>query len=210
MQVRGADDNDGKNLVELIIASGRQSLAAIFDIDTKHNCKGFLLSALVNKEGQYGYANHWLIEHKEQVIGCVSAWHSELDQGFHQATLHSVLQYFGPKHSLEVLARSQIVQDFIPKPQKHQYCIGHLAVVPVFQRQGAATALLNFMSQKALLQGKSQLSLDVPADNQAALNFYLHQGFEVQASSLLTSAMQKRGFGPHLHMVKTLIQPLAF
>lgn len=205
MRVRRAIQQDCEILRDLILSSGPQSLAAIFDINSQFHCKGFLLSALAYENGQFGYANHWLVEQQGLVIGSVSAWHSELDKTFHQATLQSVLQYYGSEHGIEVLLRSQIVQEFIPKPRAHQWCIGHLAVAQSCQRQGAATALLNVMSLEAQRHNKSELSLDVPICNQSAIAFYQHYGFRNQQQSILSQTMLDAGFSRHLHMGKALV-----
>tara|TARA_R110002153_G_scaffold20814_6_gene70325 strand:+ start:1636 stop:2253 length:618 start_codon:yes stop_codon:yes gene_type:complete len=205
MKVRLANQHDCESLSDLILASAPQSLTAIFDINSQFHCKGFLLSALANENGQFGYANHWVIEQQGAVIGSVSAWYSELDKTFHQATLHSLMQYYGAEHVLEVLSRSQLVQEFIPKPKAQQWCIGHLAVAESFQRQGAATVLLNVMSQAAKQHNKIELSLDVPIDNHSAITFYQHHGFKIQQQSILSQAMLDAGFSSHLHMGKSLV-----
>jgi ribosomal protein S18 acetylase RimI-like enzyme len=139
------------------------------------------------------------------VIGSVSTWHTELDKTFHQATLQSLIQYYGAELVHEVLSRSQLVQEFIPKPSAHQWCIGHLAVAEPNQRQGAATMLLNVMSQEAKRHNKIELSLDVPIDNHSAISFYQHYGFKIQQQSILSQAMLDAGFSCHLHMGKSLV-----
>lgn len=204
MKVRRATQLDSAILCELIIASGSKSLTAIFDIDAEFNCKSFIASALLEQNGQFGFGNHWIVEKSGIAMGVVSAWHSELDKEFHHATLQSVVRYYGEKHSIGVLARSQIVQTFIPKPTKSQWCIGHLAVLSSFHRQGLGSTLLNFMAEKAILHGRSALTLDVPIDKQSAIDFYLKYGFNIKGYSINSDVMHKAGFAQHVHLQKLI------
>jgi ribosomal protein S18 acetylase RimI-like enzyme len=203
MKVRVAVEEDAQQLSDLILASGPQSFSAIFDFNEQRHCKRFLLSALSKEHGQFGYANHWVVEHKGLVIGSVSAWHTELNKDFHLATLQSVIDYY-QECSVDVLTHAKIVQEFIPKPQSFEWCIGHLAVLPEYQKQGAASTLLEFMAKIAQLHGKTQLSLDVPVNNQDAITFYLRMGFIATEYSIESEAMLQLGFSQHLHMQKSI------
>lgn len=204
MLVRRAIQSDSQILSELIFASGGQSLAAMFDIAPQFNSQGFLRRALCQGGGQFGFANHWVGELDGAVVACISAWHTELGNAFHQVSLQSVIQYYGTEHSMKVLSRSMVVQDFIPKPQRHQLCIGHLAVLPTYQRQGFATYLLNDMSEKAKALGKSEITLDVPVSNHQAIQFYQSLGFTLRQRSIESDAMKALGFAQHLHLFKSI------
>ncbi|KXI30161.1 GNAT family N-acetyltransferase [Paraglaciecola hydrolytica] len=205
MNIRPACQQDASQLAELIYASGPQILESVFGTSKPYNPRDFLLSALQHKDGQYGFANHYVAIEDDKILAAVCGWHSELKTHFHQATLHSVVAYFGVELSLEVLARSQITQQIIPGPQPHEWCIGHLSVNLEYQKQGVASQLLNFMTELALQNGKSQLSLDVSQDNHNAIQFYLQRGFSILSTSALTAEMQNLGFSRHLHMSKSLV-----
>jgi ribosomal protein S18 acetylase RimI-like enzyme len=204
MIIRPACQQDISLLAELIYASGSQVLESVFRFNNQHNPQDFLLSALQYKEGQYGFANHWLALKNDKILAVVCAWHTELNSDFHQATVNSVVEYFGLEHSIDVIARSQVVKHFIPTPQPHEWCIGHLAVLPKYQRQGVASQLLQFMGELALQKGKSTLSLDVSQDNHSAIQFYQQLGFNIVTTSELTTEMQHLGFTRHLHMCKLI------
>ena len=205
MMIRGACQQDAPQLATLIYASGPVLIESVFACTQQHNAQGFLLSAASHEFGQYGFANHFVAVENEQVLGSVCAWHTELNASFAQATLHSVVQYFGLELSLEVVARSQIIKHFISPPLNHEWCIGHFAVFPQYRRQGVARRLLQFMTELAQNSGKTTLSLHVAANNHSAIKFYQQQGFNLNSTAELTTEMQGLGFAAHWHMQKKLV-----
>lgn len=203
MLIRKARQQDALLLSQLIYASGSQVLDTVFG--QQPICQDFLHSALQQADGQYGFNNHWLAVDGDKVLGSISAWHHELGEQFHQASLKRVIDYYGIEQGLDVIARSQILRQFIPPPQAEEWCIGHLAVFAPHQRQGVASQLLSYMAKAAIKHHKTLLSLDVGQDNQGATAFYLRHGFSVTACSELTPDMQQLGFSRHLHLQKSLV-----
>ncbi|WP_293746254.1 GNAT family N-acetyltransferase [uncultured Paraglaciecola sp.] len=204
MKIRQATLGDVKALAPLIFSSAPSALAAIFDINDELSASHFLHSSLSTEDGQYGFANHWLVEIDHQVAGCISAWHSHLPDSFHQATLHKLTGFYGIAHALSVVQSSQTLQDCFPKPQEHEWCIGHFAVSTEHQRKGVGTALLDFMHKQALSCGKSELCLDVESINTQAIGFYLGHGFVKKQESGVSSRMQTLGISSHFHLNKLI------
>ena len=204
MKTRQAKRSDADILGQLILSSAPVSLPAIFGINDEFSAFNFLRSSFLLSDGQYGYANHWVAEVDNQVVGCFSPWHIDLTEVFHQGTLTALIGFYGIIHTLAVVQTSQALQDCIPKPQKHEWCIGNFAVLPQYQKQGVGTALLKFMQQQALTSSKIALSLDVACDNMQAINFYLHQGFIEINKSGVSPRMQALGISSHLHLSKKL------
>lgn len=205
MIIRGACQHDAPLLAKLIYASGPQLIESVFGFNQHHNAQNFLLSAANHENGQYGFANHFVALENEQVLASVCPWHTELSASFGQATLQSVVQYFGLEYSLEVVARSQIIKHFISPPLSHEWCIGHFAVFPQYRRQGVATRLLQFMTELAQNSGKTTLSLHVAADNHSAIQFYQQQGFSLHSTAELSTEMQNLGIAAHWQMHKKLV-----
>lgn len=205
MNIRLATQADAQILAKLIFASAPELLAITLDVDTKFSATNFLRNNLQTADGQYGYANHWVAEINHQVVGCISAWHSDLPNTFHQATLRKLSEFYGLVHTLSVVHVSQVLQDCIPKPEKDELCFGHFAVLNTFQKQGVGSALLSFIHKKALGSGKSVLSLDVQSSNTQALDFYFKKGFVQQSESGVSQRMKTLGIGSHLHLCKRLI-----
>lgn len=204
MQVRRATAKDAPALAELIYGSAPTLLSAIFDIDTEFNAKQFLADSLQQAEGQYGYHNHWVSENQKRVVACVSAWHTDLAETFHQATLRSITQFYGLEQALAILRANQVIVECIPEIAIDEWCIGHVSVTPSFRKQGYANGLITAMAEQAISMNKTALCLDVEASNQLALDFYIKQGFVVFSESANTTAMQKLAIGVHLRLVKQL------
>jgi ribosomal protein S18 acetylase RimI-like enzyme len=177
MQLRPARAQDANGAGHLIINSATSILARMCDVNEDHHSLGVTRHAFTLADGQFGYANHWVIELDDEVAAITSAWHTELTDSFHQATLHSIVSYYGLEDSLEVIKRCQLLKNVIPPPKKDEWCIGHFAVSPSHQRKGLGTELLAHMQTLAALNGKTKLSLDVELHNQVAINFYLDSGF---------------------------------
>lgn len=205
MDIRQANQDDAPTLAQLIFSSAPVALAATFDINEQLSALNFLQTCLSSADGQYGYENHWVAEIDHQVVGCLSAWHSDLPASFHQATLIKLTEFYGIAHALSVAQASQVLQDCIPKPERHEFCIGHFAVLAQYQRQGVGRALLDVMYKQALTFGRSALSLDVEMNNTQAVNFYLRQGFKKINGSGVSPRMQALGIGSHLHLSKPLV-----
>lgn len=207
MKIRQANQGDANSLAALIFSSSPVALAATFNINQELSAINFLKTCLPFAEGQYGYRNHWVAEVDNQVVGCFSAWHSDLDDSFHQATLVKLTEFYGIAHTLSVVQASQVLLDCIPKIKHYEWCIGHLAVEPKYRRLGVATALLDFARKQALSFGKSTLSLDVESTNNQAVAFYLSKGFEQASQSEMSPKMLALGIGRHLHLIQSI--PLA-
>ncbi|MCF2950289.1 GNAT family N-acetyltransferase [Paraglaciecola aquimarina] len=205
MEIRQAKQSDAKVLAQLIYDSAFSLLDATFSLNSQYSALGFLAASVVKPYGQYGFKNHWVVEKNQQVVACISAWHSEMPESFHQATLSSIADYFGLEHAIKVLTNNQTLQDFIPDILPNEWCIGHLSVVKQYQRQGLASALLEFMQLQAKQHKKTEISLDVEAKNTGAIEFYLDQGFSKSAESTLSANMLELGLGQHCHLTKPLI-----
>jgi len=204
MKIRQASRCDAKTLAKLVLCSAPDVLAKTFGINDKLTALDFLYSSLLIEDGQYGYANHWLAEIDNQVVGCISAWHSDLLGSFHQTTLSNLVEFFGVDHALSVVQVSQTLQDCIPSPKQHEWCFGHFAVLEQYQKQGVGSALLKLMHKQALASGKLALSLDVERGNTQAANFYLRRGFVQKSESSISPRMKALGIGSHLHLSKGL------
>lgn len=205
MKIRQANQGDATTLGELIFCSAPVALAATFDINDELSALNFLQTSLLSADGQYGYDNHWVAEIDELTVGCLSVWHSDLPDSFHQATLTNLASFYGVAYAISVVKVSQALQDCIPKLKKHEWCIGHFAVLAQYRRQGVATALLKFAHKQALASGKSTLCLDVESTNSQAIGYYLGQGFVQESASELSLRMKALGICRHLHLSKALV-----
>jgi ribosomal protein S18 acetylase RimI-like enzyme len=204
MQIRQANRGDANTLAQLVFSSASIALTATFEINDELSVMNSLRSSLLTSDGQYGYANHWVAEIENQVVGCLCSWHSDLPDSFHQATLTHLMSFYGIADAISVVQASQALQDCIPKPKKYEWCIGHFAVFEQYQNQGIGSALLTFAHKQALTAGKLVLSLDVDGNNTHATQFYMKQGFIKINESTTSPKMKILGIGSHLHLSKNI------
>ncbi|MFT4995418.1 MAG: ribosomal protein S18 acetylase RimI-like enzyme [Paraglaciecola sp.] len=177
MELRRAQGNDTHPAGRLILSSATNLFSNIFDLSEKHHALAYLRHAFTRADGQFGHANHWVIIDDGQVVAIATAWHTELPTRFHQATLDSIVSYYGLVGGLDVIQGCQRLQDFIPAPKKDEWCVGHFAVSVSHRRRGLGRKLLAHMQRLAVHNGKHKITLDVELSNQDAINFYLDLGF---------------------------------
>lgn len=176
--LRQARKSDVNSLVPLLLSSAPRALPRLFDNPPSYTAKDYLSHALSRSEGQFGYANHWVIAQDDQAVAVACSWVSHPPEGFVSSTLDSLVSYYSGAQLLAVLQRCQALQGVFPKPQAHELCVGHLAVGNQHRRQGLAGQLLDHFQARGRELGKTALSLDVEASNQLAIDCYLKYGFE--------------------------------
>ncbi|MEQ3710138.1 MAG: GNAT family N-acetyltransferase [Tateyamaria sp.] len=86
-----------------------------------------------------------------------------------------------------------------PVPRTGAYYILELSTAASAQGQGIASHLLKSAEERARGSGCTHIALDVSADN-AAVDFYLHKGFEVEIETRVPHLDRAHGIGLHLHM----------
>lgn len=177
MQIRQGNAHDANELSRLVLASATELLPLLFPPVNGLMVEDYLTFSLAKADGQYGYQNHWVVEDKGELIACVSAWHTDLPRTFHQASLSSLVDFYGPEQVASILVRNQRLQSCILPLQPEQWCVGHLAVTPSHQCRGIATRLLEFMQQQGLQHNKTHMCLDVVASNYRAINLYARLGY---------------------------------
>ncbi len=202
--LRRAQHKDAEQLAGLVFAAAENTLSQIFSISSELSALDFLRHSFKQSDGQYGYANHWLITQQNQTVACISAWHSQLPQAFHQATIASITDFYSLADALTVLQKAKVLTHCIPSPQANEWCIGHLAVSESMQGKGLGKALLQHMLKHANKANKTWLSLDVEQTNQQAIDFYQKQGFHLTKVFEQTPTMRQLGIAPHVHMRKKL------
>lgn len=205
MKIRRAELKDAPALASLVYQSAQTLLSVTFNLSPLLSALNFLPRSFCQPHGQYGYHNHWVVEVDQKVVACVSAWHTELDQSFHQATMQSITDFFGPETLLDIMLKNELIEACVPAVKEDEWCIGHLSVVEDYQRQGIAKTLIEHMQVLALEKGKSYLSLDVEVTNEPAIALYTKLGFMKVSQSSINEKMQALKIGQHLHLRLGLI-----
>lgn len=175
--VEQASNEEPNVLASLLFATAPILLSNILSNGDQSKVREYLSYSLTQKDGQYGYGNHYVVRDDSHIIGIGSAWHDALPVGFDQATLNSIHHFFGIDDCIQILHRSSALSFEIPKPTSKQLIIGHLSTSPKYQRRGIATALIVHFIHQARQLGKTEVVVDVEKDNRVAQNCYQKLGF---------------------------------
>jgi GNAT superfamily N-acetyltransferase len=181
----------------LLLSSAPKALRRLFDHSPTYTANDFLTHALSRPQGQFGYANHWVIAQDEQAVAIACCWERDPPPGFVTHTFDGLASFYLGAHLLTVLQRCQALQGVFPKPLANELCVGHLAVNAQHRRQGFASQLLDHFQTLGTQLGKTALSLDVAASNHVAIACYLKYGF-VHTSSQHDESELALGHYAHL------------
>lgn len=201
MYIRPASALDAKVAAPLIFNSAKTSLAALLGLQQDRQVIAFLEHAFSIPDGQFGFANHWVVEQQSSSIAVGCSWHNQLSSNFHQATLLSIHQHFGLAKTLQIVDNSRMLSQIVQPPIEDELCIGHIGVVTQWRRKGVATLLVEHFVKQAKQAGKKQLCLDVEQSNGGAIQFYQQKGFIFDSLKSPNRAAQAAGFTAHDHML---------
>ena len=91
---------------------------------------------------------------------------------------HMTLFAVRPGNCMVALERQQPVAAIISTRREAGAWIQTLGCQPAFQRRGVASQLVEALVRKIAIQRTEDITVDVPEDNDAALNFFQAVGFE--------------------------------
>ncbi len=91
---------------------------------------------------------------------------------------HMTLFAVRPGNCMVALERQQPVAAIISTRREACAWIQTLGCQPAFQRRGIASQLVEALVRKIAIQRTADITVDVPEDNDAALNFFQSVGFE--------------------------------
>lgn len=106
---------------------------------------------------------------------------------------HMTLFAVRPGNCMVALERQQPVAAIISTRREAGAWIQALGCQPAFQRRGIASQLVEALVRKIAIQRTEDITVDVPEDNGAALNFFQAVGFE-ERGRLVTLEGEPEGF----------------
>ncbi|WP_100658519.1 GNAT family N-acetyltransferase [Alteromonas flava] len=180
--VVAATSQDAQELAQLVFASAPLQLTELFGQGDQLKAQAFLQRSFQSENGQYGYANHFVIR-KHQVVACACVWHDRLASDFDKATLAAIVAFFGAEQAMQILLANQSLQGDLQFPQAHQLALGHLSVAESARKQGLAKVLIEHASQIARRLNKAEICVDVDKTNTAALALYSKCNFNYLSTS---------------------------
>ena len=105
---------------------------------------------------------------------------------------HMTLFAVRPGNCMVALERQQPVAAIISTRREAGAWIQTLGCQPAFQRRGIASQLVEALVRKIAIQRTEDITVDVPEDSDAALNFFQTVGFE-ERGALVTLAGEPEG-----------------
>lgn len=197
MKLRRALADDKDRAAALILSSGRNSLDALF---ARPDSLGYLQYAFTLPDGQFSYIRHLILADDDGAVGIGSCWTHAPGAQFREATIESLVSYFGREQVNDILAVSAEIEQIIPLIQSGGLCIGHLAIDENYRGQGLVQTLLQHYADEARIAGLTSLELDVEAHNESAIQAYQKFGFAITATRKPTQRGAALGLHPHCHM----------
>lgn len=194
MQV--VEQQDKAQLAALIYSSGEDNLNFLFS----NQAQTYLQFALDVADGQFGFANQHIIRIGAHIVACASCWTSNIPQHYHNATLKSLISFFGTEKTASILQKSSVLTELLSPPLESELGIGHFAVSEKYRRQGLGRTMLDFYTQRAKHFNKLFLALDVAAQNQSALDFYYRYGFQLVSTKTPNQQAVALNLNTHLHL----------
>ena len=101
-----------------------------------------------------------------------------------------------PGNCMVALDRHQPVAAVISTRREQEAWIQTLGCQPAFQRRGIASQLVEALVRKIAIQRTTDIAVDVPEDNEAALLFFQSVGFEERGHLVTLEGLPVDQFGP--------------
>lgn len=188
--LRQGQTSDAKDLAKLILSSAPTLLPYLFG--NEQSCKAYIECAAALVDGQYSATRHQvaLDERQSKAIACVTLWDKTLPPSFHTQTLNSLQSFLTPIQIKHIVKVNSMISKVFLSPTEQQLCIGHLSVSLAYQGMGIGKKLVAHAIKVAKQKNLAQLVLDVDADNEQALSFYLGLGFMIHTETRFEPTQQ--------------------
>jgi GNAT superfamily N-acetyltransferase len=172
----------------LVLSSAPVLLPYLFG--GKQESLDYITKAAQQADGQYSAKRHLFAYDECHLVGCVTFWHTQLEKPFHSQTLKSLTEFLKPAQISHLLAANNAISQVFVAPLAHQLCVGHLAVLEEYRGRGVAKNMIANGIELAKTKGKTELILDVDAQNDSACGFYMGLGFIKTNTAILTDTAQ--------------------
>lgn len=180
VEIRRGRPEDAQAAANLILSAAEEVITDLFGDGCKSKAYKFLVHAWHHGRGQYGSEFHWVAQFGSEVVGVITAWHTNLGREFDRATLDSITAFYDIDESLDVLVKNQLISAELTPPEGHEWMLGHVAVAPTHRDKGVGRKLVATMYPLAKRFEKSSVVLDVHVKNVPAIRFYQRLGFQEQ------------------------------
>lgn len=202
--IRLPNDNELNQCVQLIEISGPNLYPYIFSVS------GEQLSAVIfnflHMKGMYSKENIKIGESNGLVQGMCLAYPAKHIRKMALKMLLDIPLYiktFGMKHLLVMLFRLKL-NKYFPKTYDDEYFISNIAVYKEYRGKGIGTSLLETIERDAQKEGILKISLFVEIENNAAIKFYLSNGFIEKGRIELPNKYNRYNLYGFIKMIKEI------
>ena len=177
-QIRPATPADAPVAVPLIYSSGPAAFDVVFADDRHPSGQDFLLSVFSLPGGEFGYTNHTVVTHKEQVIGIGACFSAKTSIAFMLAITPQIIRFYGILRGIRVIRKGLKVEQLFQLPPPNKNYFAHLAVAPEWQGHGIGSQLLRHFLDRSRAERQTHAALDVSVQNPRAEKLYSRIGFK--------------------------------
>lgn len=181
---RSATADDARVLAPLVLASGRQEFAFLFD-DSDAACEGFLAYAMAARHGRFSWRRHYVATLDDTPVAVMAIQDGRSRTGWLDDAVATgqFLRHFGARRTAGIIRRGLLLEREIPKPAAHQTLMAHCATQPEMRGTGIFHALFQHVLDTSRLPAfpGQELVLDVLKHNTRAAALYKRLGFVVAA-----------------------------
>lgn len=194
-QIRPATPEDALVAVPIMYLSGPAAFDFVFVDDRHPSAQDFLLDAFRLPGGEFGYTNHTVVTHNEQVIGIGACFSAKTSIAFMITIIPQIIRFYGILRGIRVIRRGLKVEQLFQLPPANKHYFAHLAVAPEWQGHGIGSRLLGHFLERSRAEGQTHAVLDVSTRNPRAETLYARIGFrtiEERTTSLPGIANHRR------------------
>ena len=204
LSFRCATAADADQLVPLVYSSGPAAFDYVFTIPERTTAPAFLHRALAKPGGEFGYANHVIVERGGAIVATGAAWSGRENLHFAVTAAREIVRHYGVGSGLGVIARGLRVESVIQPAARDCWYLAHLGVRADLRSLGVGAALVDHLLDAGRQRGFRQASLDVAQTNPRARALYERLGFVVDQERVSHLAVPHAVVPSHFRMTRVL------
>lgn len=201
---RPARAEDVALAVPLIYSSGPAAFEYVFTDKVRGNAAAFLHTAFIHKRGEFGYANHTVVEVDGQVVGIGATFSGRDHFPFVIAAVQQILTFYGPLRCWRIIRQGLQVEQIVQPPKSDLHYLSHLGIAPAWRGQGIGAQLVEHFLQQGKEMGRNAAALDVAVTNPRAQALYERLGFVVTQELPSTLKNEHATVAAHRRMEKQI------
>lgn len=178
IKLRKAVPNDAENAVPLVMQSGPETFAYVFD-NGKQSAKEFLMHAFRKKGGEFSFDNHYVLLEGDVLIGTIALYTAKKANSFLVSDVLNIFNIYKWR-GFGVLKRGLKVEQVLLLPKGDECYIGHVAISNQYRARGHGQYMLKAAMSYFLESHEVRFVLDVSVDNPRAKALYARLGFRDQ------------------------------